>query len=747
MKIFEKRPLAIILCVMLGGFSFFADFTWQFKLICAGVILTIILQLFIFKTLKPGRHPIVILTLSVLSISFILSAIWSATFYPSKYYGENVNVSARVYDIDQTQPYSTKIICKTDKINGKKDKHTFIAYLDKDAATSLAKYDNITFDADICEFTKSDDGFDGKSYYVSKGYSAILDNITAIEVIGNTPDKFDAFFNNLQLQVSNKLKLRTDFKTGAFLSALIVGERDDLSGSIKLDFARLGISHILALSGMHLAILSLALNSLLRSAGVKKRIRVAIMVTVIAFYMALTGFSASVLRSGLMLIISGLLFLLSTKADAITSLFISVFIIVAVDPTSVFDLSLWLSAFATLGVIAFAEMTQNCDKPSGKPAKVLTALKNACLVSVFAFCATFAFTALRFDSFSVISVFTTLIFSFVIQFFIYAGLLVLIIGRLIPIGKLIVVFSDGIIWLAETVSSWKFIYVSMDFFVVKLLIVLLTIFFFAFLVFDVKNKKHAILTLTTLLLSVFITAEIGTLIVQRSDDAVYTASPSGDTVLLKSDGDVTVIYSGRAVSRGARDILGCIIDTKLTYVDTFVFTSYSHSTIEFTKVIIDGIKVEKILLPTPTTEEELGQAEGLSYLLADYGTYLEFYKPRRYIDIGEYQYCLFDKDDYTYGKSPKNVFEIVIGDTSLVYVSACEYQALSPSGKAILQNAENLIIGTATDRSLDDFNMHLPKINCIYYSTEGAIDASAEDYYNKKGASTRLVKTPLSFID
>ena len=48
MKIFEKRPLAIILCVMLGVFSFFADCTWQIKLILSTVPIVVIVGIYIF---------------------------------------------------------------------------------------------------------------------------------------------------------------------------------------------------------------------------------------------------------------------------------------------------------------------------------------------------------------------------------------------------------------------------------------------------------------------------------------------------------------------------------------------------------------------------------------------------------------------------------------------------------------------------------------------------------------------------
>ena len=100
---------------MLGGFSFFADFTWQFKLICAAFILALILQILIFKTLKIGRKIFVVVILSALCLSLVLSAIWSLTFYPRAHYGKNVSVTARIYDIDNSLPYSTKIVCKSKK--------------------------------------------------------------------------------------------------------------------------------------------------------------------------------------------------------------------------------------------------------------------------------------------------------------------------------------------------------------------------------------------------------------------------------------------------------------------------------------------------------------------------------------------------------------------------------------------------------------------------------------------------------
>ena len=58
MKIFEKRPLALILCIIVGGFSFFADYDIKCKLIIAAVALAIISAIYIFEDLKRCRNKI-----------------------------------------------------------------------------------------------------------------------------------------------------------------------------------------------------------------------------------------------------------------------------------------------------------------------------------------------------------------------------------------------------------------------------------------------------------------------------------------------------------------------------------------------------------------------------------------------------------------------------------------------------------------------------------------------------------------
>ena len=185
MKILEKRPLALILCILLGGFSFFADCAWQAKLTIALVSFLAIGVIYTFDNLKHGRKPLVVISLLAFGMSPILSLLWSVSFYPNNIYDTNAQIEAKIYDIDYSSA-SVSLRCETEKINGKRDKHIFYVYLSKDEATTVRKYDVISFSADVKPLSSSDDGFDGKMYYASNGYSAVCSNVSDLTVIKNS---------------------------------------------------------------------------------------------------------------------------------------------------------------------------------------------------------------------------------------------------------------------------------------------------------------------------------------------------------------------------------------------------------------------------------------------------------------------------------------------------------------------------------------------------------------------------------
>ena len=129
------------------------------------------------------------------------------------------------------------------------------------------------------------------------------------------------------------------------------GDKSDLSPHVVRDFRRTGTSHLLAVSGLHIAVLLGGLEWLLRKLTLPKVARIAAVSLSGLLLLMVTGFSMSACRSVLMLFAVYLNYLLSKESDAITSLLVAVSLILVVSVDAVWDIGLWMSFLATLGLL------------------------------------------------------------------------------------------------------------------------------------------------------------------------------------------------------------------------------------------------------------------------------------------------------------------------------------------------------------------------------------------------------------
>lgn len=84
--------------------------------------------------------------------------------------------------------------------------------------------------------------------------------------------------------------------------AMFLGVKDEIPQEVRDDFSKTGIAHILAISGLHVAILSYALNFLLKKLRMERRLRFSLNIIFLILYATLTGFAPSILRAVLMTI-------------------------------------------------------------------------------------------------------------------------------------------------------------------------------------------------------------------------------------------------------------------------------------------------------------------------------------------------------------------------------------------------------------------------------------------------------------
>jgi len=138
--------------------------------------------------------------------------------------------------------------------------------------------------------------------------------------------------------------------TYAFARALVLGDDSMLAPSLKFDLTNSGLSHIVALSGMNLAFFAGLLMLFL-----PKRAAPFVVLPAVFFFMAMTGFSPSILRAGVMLFISLTGPLVRREATPVNSLVSALVFILLINPYTITQASLVLSFLATLGILLFGE--------------------------------------------------------------------------------------------------------------------------------------------------------------------------------------------------------------------------------------------------------------------------------------------------------------------------------------------------------------------------------------------------------
>ncbi|MDP3762671.1 MAG: ComEC/Rec2 family competence protein, partial [bacterium] len=138
----------------------------------------------------------------------------------------------------------------------------------------------------------------------------------------------------------------------AFMSGLTVGERSGFPAGLEEAFRKVGVIHIVVLSGYNISIISDNVSRVLQYLPVARIFRAALAAFGIVLFAILTGASATVVRASIM----GLLLLWAKESgriyEAMAALFAAAFLMVLINPKLlVFDVSFQLSFMATLGLI------------------------------------------------------------------------------------------------------------------------------------------------------------------------------------------------------------------------------------------------------------------------------------------------------------------------------------------------------------------------------------------------------------
>ena len=168
------------------------------------------------------------------------------------------------------------------------------------------------------------------------------------------------------------------------LAALTLGYREELSRDLEASYAAAGVTHVLSVSGLHVAVIFIVLDFLLGFMNRKRSTQIAkafIIIVLLWFYSFMTGLPPSVVRSALMLSLIVFSKVLNSRSQTYNVVFVSAFFMLIYDPYYLFDVGFQLSYMAVLGIVYFQPKFLDLFKTENKFIKPVWSLLTVSLAA------------------------------------------------------------------------------------------------------------------------------------------------------------------------------------------------------------------------------------------------------------------------------------------------------------------------------------------------------------------------------
>ena len=214
--------------------------------------------------------------------------------------------------------------------------------------------DKLTVQGEITEFDAATNPgqYDSKAYYEAKG---VRYKVWEGKIIGKVSGKIPLYrsLSKLKTRVSHTYHTVLTKEDSEILHAMVLGDKSELSSELKTLYQKAGISHILAISGLHISMIGLLLFKLLKKAGLHHNLASVICMILVYLYGVMTGFSVSTNRAVVMMCLSLSACLVSRTYDSQSAIAVSGFFILFQQPYQLFQCGFQLSFLAVVGVIWF----------------------------------------------------------------------------------------------------------------------------------------------------------------------------------------------------------------------------------------------------------------------------------------------------------------------------------------------------------------------------------------------------------
>lgn len=190
-----------------------------------------------------------------------------------------------------------------------------------------------------------------------------------LTVLCDTRSYYYDLLHSIRSHIKNIYQKFLSEEDAGIMSAMLLGEKSDLPKETKELYQKNGISHILAISGLHISMIGLFLYKLLKKVYIPNETAVPVTIFILISYGILTNFSISTNRAVIMLILSLCSILFGRTYDFLTAICLSGSIILLQNPYQLCNSGFLLSFGAVFGICILFPVLKNLFLPE-KPKEI-----------------------------------------------------------------------------------------------------------------------------------------------------------------------------------------------------------------------------------------------------------------------------------------------------------------------------------------------------------------------------------------
>ena len=750
MHVLNNRPLAVA-CFSFAAVSVLAQsISPSLQIICMiASVLSLLVLVFLYIKKK---NRAIFFSAFILSAT-VLALLSSYFFFNVRYQnwqnriGEECVVEGVILEREVGKPYQSTLIAEIHTINGKNcraDVRLLLPY-----ATSLQVGDSF-------RLTGAGASFETK-YMENEEINSLKDGILLCiksedmqncEVLENGKFSLRAMLSRWNFAASYHLEQSIGGEAGKLASALLFGSRDRLSGDTSLHFRRAGVSHLLALSGLHVSILIAALEILLKALFCPKSVR-AVTVFVISFgYLFFTGASPSIARAVLMLGVLTLGYYWKTEYDSLTAISVVLALLLFISPNAVLDMGLWLSFVAAASIIVFLPAFEGVQEflyskltVSVKLIKLISGAITAVIVGFAANLALLYLQARFFGEVSLGSIPATLVLSIPTMLLLVLSVITLIVP---PFGIITSFVGEAMLAIAEWFSNSEGILIPLNdtFSQICAFAVLLSLVFIA--VAKLKKVGKWLFVPLALACITVLTSLCVTYLPNRGTSFSLVHASGGDLMLFTNRAKSVLVDFSDGTATGGMEALDIATELRCTELDDLVLTHYHNRDTYFIASMAKNIRVKTLHLPQPLDDEEGAIANQLTREAERHGIAVVFGVDELAID--EIEVLAFEHSTMPHECHDALLFSFSINEEVITYINGSLPQSpLVEEMYEALNAADCVILGDTGFSNSDSTSIsHTWHLHQSIYLTEEKLLRFISD--PKNSCNIILVSAPITFF-